>query len=185
MWIVGILLIVLVFIVIWFISIYNRLVGMRNNVEASWQQIDVQLQKRYDLIPNLVETVKGYASHEKEVFQRVTEARANCINASGAQAQGEAENMLTGALKSLFAVAEAYPDLKANQNFLMLQQELSSIENKIAYSRQHYNDVVRAYNTLQQQFPANMVAGMAGCRPADYFEIEEAAAREVPKVSFE
>jgi len=185
MWIVGLLLIVLVFIVIWFISIYNRLVGMRNNVEASWQQIDVQLQKRYDLIPNLVETVKGYASHEKEVFQRVTEARANCINASGAQAQGEAENMLTGALKSLFAVAEAYPDLKANQNFLMLQQELSSIENKIAYSRQHYNDVVRAYNTLQQQFPANMVAGMAGCRPADYFEIEEAAAREVPKVSFE
>jgi LemA protein len=185
MWIVGILLIVLVFIVIWFISIYNRLVGMRNNVEASWQQIDVQLQKRYDLIPNLVETVKGYASHEKEVFQRVTEARANCINASGAQAQGEAENMLTGALKSLFAVAEAYPDLKANQNFLMLQQELSSIENKIAYSRQHYNDVVRAYNTLQQQFPANMVAGMAGSRPADYFEIEEAAAREVPKVSFE
>jgi LemA protein len=185
MWIVGILLIVLIFIVIWFISIYNRLVGMRNNVEASWQQIDVQLQKRYDLIPNLVETVKGYASHEKEVFQRVTEARANCINASGAQAQGEAENMLTGALKSLFAVAEAYPDLKANQNFLMLQQELSSIENKIAYSRQHYNDVVRAYNTLQQQFPANMVAGMAGSRPADYFEIEEAAAREVPKVSFE
>jgi len=184
LWVIVIL-VLLAIVVFWFIGIYNRLVGMRNNVEASWQQIDVQLQKRYDLVPNLVETVKGYAAHEKEVFQRVTEARANCMNASGAQAQGQAENMLTGALKSLFAVAEAYPDLKANQNFLMLQQELSSIENKIAYSRQHYNDVVRAYNTLQQQFPANMVAGMAGCRPADYFEIEEAAAREVPKVSFE
>jgi LemA protein len=184
LWVIVIL-ILLAIIIIWFIGIYHRLVGMRNNVEASWQQIDVQLQKRYDLVPNLVETVKGYAAHEKEVFQRVTEARANCINAQGAQAQGDAENMLTGALKSLFAVAEAYPDLKANQNFLMLQQELSSIENKVAYSRQHYNDVVRAYNTLQQQFPANMVAGMAGSRPADYFEIEEPEAREVPKVSFE
>lgn len=184
LWVIVVL-VLLAIVVFWFIGIYNRLVGMRNNVEASWQQIDVQLQKRYDLVPNLVETVKGYAAHEKEVFQRVTEARASCINASGAQAQGEAENMLTGALKSLFAVAEAYPDLKANQNFLMLQQELSSIENKVAYSRQHYNDVVRAYNTLQQQFPANMVAGMAGCRPAEYFEIEEPAAREVPKVSFE
>lgn len=184
LWVIVIL-ILLAIVIFWFIGIYNRLVGMRNNVEASWQQIDVQLQKRYDLVPNLVETVKGYAAHEKEVFQRVTEARANCISASGAQAQGEADNMLTGALKSLFAVAEAYPDLKANQNFLMLQQELSSIENKVAYSRQHYNDVVRAYNTLQQQFPANMVAGMAGSRPADYFEIEEPAAREAPKVSFE
>ncbi|UCG88086.1 MAG: LemA family protein [Gemmatimonadota bacterium] len=185
MWIVFVVLAIIIVIVLWFIGIYNRLVNLRNNVEASWQQIDVQLQKRYDLVPNLVETVKGYAAHEKEVFQRVTEARANCINAQGASAQGEAENMLTGALKSLFAVAEAYPDLKANQNFLMLQQELANIENKVAYSRQHYNDVVRAYNTLQQQFPANMVAGMAGSRPADYFEIEEPEAREAPKVSFE
>jgi len=180
-----VVLIVLAIIVIWFIAIYNRLVGLRNNVEASWKQVDVQLQKRYDLVPNLVETVKGYAKHEKEVFERVTEARASCINASGAKAQGEAENMLTGALKSLFAVAEAYPDLKANQNFLMLQQELANIENKVAYSRQHYNDVVRAYNTLQQQFPANLVAGMASCRAADYFEVEEPAAREAPKVSFD
>jgi LemA protein len=180
-WIV--VLVVIVLLVLWFVGIYNRLVGLRNNVEASWKQVDVQLQKRYDLVPNLVETVKGYAAHEKSVFENVTAARASCMNAQGAAAQGAAENMLTGALKSLFAVAEAYPDLKANQNFLMLQQELANIENKIAYSRQHYNDVVRGYNTLQQQFPSNLVAGMASCKPADYFEVEETA-REVPKVSF-
>jgi LemA protein len=154
-WVIIVLVLAVSALVLWHLQPAG---GMRNNVEASWQQIDVQLQKRYDLVPNLVETVKGYAAHEKEVFQRVTEARANCINASGAQAQGDAENMLSGALKSLFAVAEAYPDLKANQNFLMLQQELASIENKIAYSRQHYNDGCAAPNTLQQ-FPANMVAG--------------------------
>jgi LemA protein len=179
-----VLLAIVVIVALWFIGVYNRLVGLRNNVEASWKQVDVQLQKRYDLIPNLVETVKGYAAHEKSVFENVSAARASCMNAQGAAAQGAAENVLTGALKSLFAVTEAYPDLKANQNFLMLQQELANIENKIAYSRQHYNDVVRGYNTLQQQFPANMVAGMASCKPADYFEIEEPAAREVPKVSF-
>ena len=182
--VIILVLVILALVVVWFISIYNRLVSLRNNVEASWKQVDVQLQKRYDLVPNLVETVKGYATHEKEVFTRVTEARAQAINAHGAGQQGAAENMLTGALKSLFAVAEAYPDLKANQNFLMLQQELANLENKVAYSRQHYNDVVRGYNTLQQQFPANMVAGMAGSRPAEYFEIEEPEAREVPKVSF-
>jgi LemA protein len=178
-------LIILAVIFFWFIGIYNRLVGLRNNVEASWKQVDVQLQKRYDLIPNLVETVKGYAAHEKTVFENVTAARSACMNAQGAVAQGAAENMLTGALKSMFAVAEAYPDLKANENFLMLQQELANIENKIAYSRQHYNDIVRAYNTLQQQFPSNLVAGMASCKPSEYFEIEEPAAREVPKVSFQ
>jgi len=179
-----IVLVVILILIVWFIGIYNRLVGLRNNVDASWKQVDVQLQKRYDLIPNLVETVKGYAAHEKTVFENVTAARSQCINAQGAKAQGEAENMLTGTLKSLFAVAEAYPDLKANQNFLMLQQELANIENKIAYSRQHYNDVVRAYNTLQQQFPSNLVAGMASCKPSDYFELAEPEAREVPKVSF-
>jgi LemA protein len=180
-----ILLIIVIVIIVWGVGVYNRLVGMRNNVEASWKQVDVQLQKRYDLVPNLVETVKGYASHEKDTLERVIEARNMAMSAQGASDQGAAENMLTGALKSIFALSEAYPDLKANQNFLMLQQELSSIEGKIAYSRQHYNDVVRSYNTLQQQFPANMVAGMAGSRPADYFEIEEPEAREVPKVSFE
>ncbi len=182
-WLIPLIIIVVVFL--WFIGIYNRLVALRNNVEASWKQVDVQLQKRYDLIPNLVETVKGYAAHEKTVFENVTAARSSAMNAQGAAAQGEAENMLSGALKSLFAVAEAYPDLKANQNFLMLQQELANVENKIAYSRQHYNDVVRAYNTLQQQFPSNLVAGMASCKPSEYFEIEEPAAREVPKVSFQ
>ena len=173
--------VVLVFV---FVGAYNRLVGLRNGVEASWRQVDVQLQKRYDLVPNLVETVKGYARHESETLEAVVHARNMAMNASGVHDQQEAENMLSGTLKSLFALSESYPDLKANQNFLMLQQELSSIENKIAYSRQHYNDVVRGYNTLQQQFPSNLVAGMAGCRPSEYFELETEAAREAPKVSF-
>ena len=179
-----VILIVVGAVVFWFISIYNKLVGLRNNVEASWKQVDVQLQKRYDLVPNLVETVKGYAAHEKDTLEAVITARNMAMSAQGASEQSGAENMLTGALKSIFALSEAYPDLKANQNFLMLQQELSSIENKIAYSRQHFNDVVRNYNTLQQQFPANMVAGMAGCKPGDYFEIDEPEARKVVKVDF-
>lgn len=179
-----VILIIFVVVGFWFISIYNKLVGLRNNVEASWKQVDVQLQKRYDLVPNLVETVKGYASHEKETLEAVITARNMAMSAQGAQEQSGAENMLTGALKSIFALSEAYPDLKANQNFLMLQQELANIENKIAYSRQHFNDVVRNYNTLQQQFPANMVAGMAGCKPGDYFEIDEPEARKVVKVDF-
>jgi LemA protein len=171
-------------VLLWFMAIYNRLVGLRNAVEGSWKQVDVQLQKRYDVIPNLVETVKGYAAHEQETLERVIEARNMAMSASGAKQHSEADNMLTGALKSIFALSEAYPDLKANQNFLMLQQELSNIENKIAYSRQHYNDVVRGYNTLQQQFPANLVAGMASSKPADYFELSDIEAREAPKVSF-
>lgn len=177
-------LIILVVIVLWFIAAYNRLVGLRNNVDASWKQVDVQLQKRYDVIPNIVETVKGYAAHEKETLDRVIQARNQAQSVQGAKAHGAAESMLTSALGGIFALAEAYPDLKANQNFLMLQQELSSIENKIAYSRQHYNDVVQAYNTVQQQFPTNLVAGMAGCKPGEYFELSEPEAREVPKVSF-
>jgi LemA protein len=181
---VLIILALVVLAVLWFVGMYNRLVALRNNVDASWKQVDVQLQKRYDLVPNLVETVKGYAAHEKETLERVIEARNSAMSAQGAQAQGDAENMLTGALKSIFALSEAYPDLKANQNFLMLQQELSSIENKIAYSRQHYNEVVRSYNTIQQQFPTNLIAGMAGSRPAEYFEIMEPQARDAVKVSF-
>jgi LemA protein len=179
-----VLLVIAVLLVIWFVGMYNRLVGLRNNVDASWKQVDVQLQKRYDLIPNLVETVKGYAAHEKETLERVIAARNAAMSAQGPAQQGEAENMLAGALKSVFALSEAYPDLKANQNFLMLQQELSSIENKIAYSRQHYNDVVRAYNTTQQQFPANLVAGMAGASPKEYFELTEPGARDAVKVDF-
>jgi LemA protein len=180
-----ILLGVVVLLGIVFFGMYNKLVFLRNNVDASWKQVDVQLQKRYDLIPNLVETVKGYAAHEKETLERVIQARNMAMSAGDNVAQhAEAENMLTGALKSIFALSEAYPDLKANQNFLMLQQELSSIENKIAYARQHYNDVVMNYNTMQQQFPANLVAGMAGAKPGEYFELTDSAARDNVKVDF-
>lgn len=166
------------------IAIYNRLVTLRNRVDNAWSQIDVQLRRRYDLIPNLVETVKGYAKHEASVFEAVTEARSAAINATGVEAQGQAENMLTGALKSLFAVAEAYPDLKANQNFLQLQQELTNTESKIAYSRQFYNDSVMSFNTATQTFPSNVLAGMFGFTARAYFEIEPLAA-EPPKVDFE
>jgi LemA protein len=183
MWIFWVIIALIVIIVLWFIALYNRFVVLRNRIEGSWAQVDVQLKKRYDLVPNLVETVKGYAKHEREVFEKVTEARSKAISAQNVSDQGEAENLLTGALKSLFAVAEAYPELKANVNFLQLQEELSAIENKIAYARQHFNDVVLAFNTQRQRFPDNIVAGMMGLVARDYFEIEEAA-REAPKVSF-
>jgi len=175
--IVGVLLIVVV-------GIYNRLVRMRNRCENAWAQVDVQLRRRYDLIPNLVETVKGYAKHEREVFQKVTEARAKAINAQTVKGQGEAENMLTGALKSLFAVVENYPELKANQNFLMLQEELAGTEGKIAYARQFYNDLVMRFNTKQQVFPSNMIASMFNFKEKDYFEIEEEEARRPVEVKF-
>jgi LemA protein len=181
---IVVLLVVVVLLVLWGVGVFNRLVGLRNGVEASWKQVDVQLQKRYDLIPNLVETVKGYATHEKDTLERVIAARNQAVSAKGAAETGQAEGALAGALSHVFALAESYPDLKANQNFLMLQQELSSIESKVAYSRQHYNDVVRSYNTVQQQFPANLVAGMAGSKPAEYFEIELPEARQAVKVSF-
>ncbi len=178
---------VLIFlIIVSIIAIYNKLVRDRNRVDNAWHQIDVQLKRRYDLIPNLVETVKGYASHEKEVFEKVTQARNMGINAQTVKEQAQAENMITGALKSLFAVAEAYPDLKANQNFLMLQEELSGTESKIAFARQFYNDSVMTYDTNRQRFPANIIAGMFSntFKPRDYFEIEVAAEREAPKVQF-
>jgi len=166
------------------IAMYNRLIVLRNRVDNAWAQIDVQLKRRYDLIPNLVETVKGYATHESGTLEKVTQARNMAINASGVAEQGAAENMLSGALKSLFAVAEAYPDLKANQNFLMLQEELSGTESKIAYARQFYNDSVMSFNTGIQTFPANMFASMFGFAAREPFEIEEAA-KETPKVSFQ
>jgi LemA protein len=165
------------------IGIYNRLVTLRARVDNSWSQIDVQLRRRYDLIPNLVETVKGYAAHESQTLQAVTEARNMAMSAEGVKATGEAENMLSGALKSLFAVAEAYPDLKANQNFLMLQEELSGTESKIAYARQFYNDSVMSFNMTIQQFPSNLVAGSFGFTAREYFEIEEAA-KEPVQVKF-
>jgi LemA protein len=170
-------------LILWAILTYNRLVVLRNRIENAWSQIDVQLRRRFDLIPNLVETVKGYAAHEKEVFQKVTEARAAMSNAQGVEAQGQAQNMITGALKSLFAVAEAYPDLKANQNFLMLQEEISGTESKIAYARQFYNDSVMSFNALLQSFPANIIAGMSGFHTHEYFPMEDVA-REPVKVQF-
>lgn len=169
--------------VLWVIYLYNRLVVLRNRIDNAWSQIDVQLRRRYDLIPNLVETVKGYAAHEKEVFEKVTQARASMASASTVAEQGEAQNQITQALKSLFAVAEAYPELKANQNFMMLQEELAGTESKIAYARQFYNDTVMAYNTLIQSFPANMLVGAFGFTQRDYFPMD-VAAREPVKVQF-
>jgi len=170
--------------VIFVIGIYNRLVTLRNRCDNSWAQVDVQLRRRYDLIPNLVETVKGYAKHERETFQKVTEARSQAINAGTVKDQGVAENMLTGALKSLFAVVENYPDLKANQNFLMLQEELAGTEGKIAYARQFYNDNVMQFNLKQQVFPSNIIASMFNFKEKEYFEIEEPEAREPVEVKF-
>jgi len=166
------------------VGMYNSLVQLRNRCDNSWAQVDVQLKRRYDLIPNLVETVKGYAKHEREVFQNVTDARAKAINASTVKDQGAAENVLSGALKTLFAVAENYPDLKANQNFLMLQEELAGTESKIAYARQFYNDQVMKFNMKQQVFPSNLIANMFGFKEKEYFELETPAAKEPVKVSF-
>ncbi len=161
------------------IGIYNRLVTLRNRVDNAWSQIDVQLRRRYDLIPNLVETVKGYAAHERETLEAVVAARGAAMSAQTVAEHSQAENMLTGTLKSLFALAEAYPDLKANQNFLMLQEELSGTESKIAYARQFYNDSVMSYNTATQTVPSSIVAGMFGFKQREYFEIEAAAAEPV------
>jgi LemA protein len=168
------------------VVIYNRLVSYRNRINNAWHQIDVQLKRRYDLIPNLVETVKGYAAHEKEVFEKVTEARSWAMRAQSVGEQAQAENAITGALKTLFAVAENYPDLKANQNFLMLQEELAGTESKIAFARQFYNDSVMVYDNARQRFPGNLVAGMfSGKFPEkEYFEIEAPAEREAPRVKF-
>jgi LemA protein len=165
------------------ILLYNKLVKLRNRSENAWHQIDVQLQKRADLIPNLVETVKGYAAHEKRVFEEVTKARSIYSQAGTVQEKAQATNMLTGALKTLFAVAENYPELKANQNFLLLQEELSGIESKIAYARQFYNDVVLSFNNAQQVFPSNIIANWFGFKTKEYFEIEESK-KDVPKVDF-
>jgi len=165
------------------VAIYNRLITLRNRVDNAWSQIDVQLKRRYDLIPNLVETVKGYASHERETLESVIQARNIAVNATGVAEQAQAENMLTGALKTLFAVAEAYPDLKANQNFMQLQEELTNTESKIAYSRQFYNDSVMSYNTAIQTVPNVLIAGPFGFTAREYFEAEPAAA-EPPKVDF-
>jgi LemA protein len=179
----GLIVVLAIVVAVVFMGTYNRLVTLRNRVENAWAQIDVQLKQRYDLIPNLVETVKGYASHEASVFEAVTAARANAIGAQTVEAQSAAENQLSGALKSLFAVAEAYPDLKANLSFLDLQQKLADIEQKIAYARQFYNDSVMTFNTATQTFPSNIIAGMFGFKERAYFEIEAQAA-QAPRVDF-
>ena len=171
-------------VIAFFVGLYNALVRLRNRAQNAWAQVDVQLRRRYDLIPNLVESVKGYATHEKETFQNVTEARTAAMGAQTVQDQGKAENMLSGALKSLFVVAEKYPDLKANQNFLLLQEELAGTEGKIAYARQFYNDSVMKFNTKQEVFPSNIVAGMFHFEKKEYFEIDEEAAREPVQVKF-
>ncbi|MEM4261565.1 MAG: LemA family protein [Candidatus Diapherotrites archaeon] len=175
--------IILAIAIVWAILAYNGFVTLRNQIENSWSQIDVQLKRRYDLVPNLVETVKGYAKYEKETFEKVVEARNKIMTANNPKQRAEAENMLTGALKSIFALSEDYPKLQANQNFLMLQEELAGIESKIAYARQFYNDMVLKYNTKTQVLPDSIIANIFGFRPRDYFEIEEAA-KEVVKVKF-
>ena len=183
LWVVlGIVVIILILLA----GNYNGLVGLRNQVKNSWAQIDVQLKRRYDLIPNLVETVKGYMKHERETLEAVTNARnlAQQGVSAGAAERGKLEGGLTAALSRLLAVAENYPDLKANQNFLALQEELTSTENKISFSRQYYNDSVLKFNNKIQMFPSNIVAGMFGFKVGEFFEVTEAEQREAPKVSF-
>ncbi len=179
-----ILLAVVVVALIWFFGQYNSLVGLKVRIENSWSQIDVQLKRRHDLIPNLVETVKGYMAHEKDTLERVIKARTQAIDASSIKDKAQAENFLTQTLRSLFAVVERYPDLKANQNVLKLQDELTSTENKIAFARQYYNDEVGRFNTKIQIVPTNIVAAIGGFAKKEFFEIEDKAQREAPQVKF-
>ena len=183
-WIAWVVLALVVLLVFWLIGGYNRLVKLRNRVEAAWSQIEVQLKRRHDLIPNLVETVKGYAAHERETLERVVQARQQAVAAQGVENQAQAENFLTSALRQVFALAEAYPDLKANQNFLALQEELTATEGRIAFSRQFYNEQTLAYDNALESFPSNLIAGAFNFAPKPYFEVEEAAQREPVRVDF-
>jgi len=178
-----ILLVVAVLLVFWVIGAYNGLIALKNRVLNAWKQIDVQLKRRHDLIPNLVETVKGAMSFERETLEAVISARNKAMSAQGVSATAKAEGELSTALGRLFALTEAYPDLKATANVAQLQEELTSTENKIAFARQLYNDEATLYNTKQMQFPTNLVAGLAGASPAELWEIEDAAERAVPKVN--
>lgn len=183
---ITILLIVLAVIVVWVIFAYNRFVSLVNRAKEAWSDIEVQMKRRYDLIPNLVNTVKGYAAHERKAFEKVTEARTRAMQAGSVAEHAESENMLTGALKSLFAVAEAYPDLKANQNFLELQRELSDTENKVQAARRFYNGNVRDLNTGIEQFPGNLIASTFHFEKKEFFELEEGeeAAKKPVEVKF-
>ena len=174
----------IVLLVLFAVGTYNSLVTKRVQFQEGWSQIDVQLKRRYDLIPNLVETVKGYATHERGTLEAVIQARNAAAAATGVQEKAAAENVLTGALRQIFALSEAYPNLKANENFAQLQEELSGTENRISFARQHYNATVTEYNTARQVFPSNIVAGMFHFAPAEFFEIADATQKEAPKVKF-
>jgi len=176
--------VVLIVIVAWVVGMYNGLVRLRNQVKEAWAQVDVQLKRRFDLIPNLMETVKGYMKHERETLEAVTQARAAISGATTIGERGQAESGLTAALGRLFAVSESYPDLKASQNFLALQEELTSTENKISFSRQFYNNSVMDLNNKVQMFPSNIIAGMFNFSQEEFFELTEEAQREAPKVDF-
>ena len=179
-----IILVLVVLVVLWVIASFNGLVTLKNRAKEAWADIDVQLKRRYDLIPNLVETVKGYATHEKELFEKVTQARANAMNAQGIQAKGDAENMLSGTLKSLFAVSENYPDLKASTNFLALQNELTDTEDKIQAARRFYNTNVRDLNIKVESFPANLIAGSFGFKAMELFQTANETERQPVAVKF-
>lgn len=181
---IFILIAILCCVPLWIISVYNQLITLRNLVASAWAQTEVQLRRRYDLIPNLVDTVKGYAAHERETFDKVIQARNTAMNVATPEAKAGAERVLTGTLKSLFAVAEAYPELKANQNFMALQQELTNTEGFIAECRSHYNDAVLAFNNALQVVPANIVAAVFKFQPHEYFGVPDALAREPVKVQF-
>jgi LemA protein len=176
--------VVAVVILAWVVGIYNGLVRLRNAVKNGWSQIDVQLKRRHDLIPNLIETAKGYMTHERETLENITKARNLATGANGVGDQSKAEGGLNQALSNFFVVVENYPDLKANENFLALQEELTSTENKISFSRQAYNDGVMQLNNKIEMFPSNIIAGMFNFKQAEFFEIEEPTERDVPKVSF-
>ena len=179
-----VILVIAAVLVVSIISIYNNLVRYRNEVKNAWSQIDVQLKRRHDLIPNLIETVKGYMDHERELLENITKARSQAMNAQNMDERRDAENQLSGAMGQFYVVVENYPDLKANQNFLALQEELTSTENKISFARQLYNDQVMKLNNKIQMFPSNIVAGMFNFHKEEFFEIEDPAQREAPQVSF-
>ena len=176
---------IIVIAVIAFASMYNSLVQLRNRVKNAWSQIDVQLKRRHDLIPNLVETAKGYMTHERETLTAITDARSRAMGAGTVQDKGAAEAQLSGAISRFMVTVENYPDLKANQNFLSLQEELTSTENKISFARQAYNDAVLFFNNKIEMFPSNVIAGMFNFRPQEFFEIEDKTQREAPQVSFQ
>ena len=179
-----IVIVLVVILIFFFISIYNSLIRLRNQVKNAWSQIDVQLKRRHDLIPNLIETVKGYMTHERETLENITKARSQAMGANTVREKSQAEGALSDAMSKFFLVVENYPDLKANQNFLALQEELTSTENKISFSRQNYNDQVLFFNNKIEMFPSNIVAGMFNFAKEEFFEIEDKTEREVPKVDF-